>query len=59
MDIENTKQHIEDVEDQLWQEIYNSSSPAVQAAMSKRRVETRGMSADERLSNLLEMEPEE
>lgn len=59
MDTENTQQHLEDAEEQAWQDLYRSSSPAVQAAMARRRMETRGMSADERLSNLLEMEPEE
>jgi hypothetical protein len=59
MDTKSTQQHLEDAEAQAWQDLYRSSSPAVQAAMARRRVETRGMSDEERLSNLLEMEPEE
>lgn len=52
----NEQQHIEDAEDQAWEELYRASSPGVQAAMARRRVETRGMSQEERLADLLSME---
>lgn len=55
----NEQQHIEDAEDQAWADLYRSSSPGVQAAMARRRVETRGMSQEERVADLLSMEEDD
>jgi hypothetical protein len=52
----NEQQRIERHDDEAWESLYRDSSPEVQAAMARRRVETRGMSQEERLADLLSME---
>ena len=49
----------EEREDRELLDLWRDSSPAVRDAMARRRAETRGMSEEERLADLLAMRPDD